>query len=111
MKKFITYLLFVFGSLHTYAQCDNVKVPFQRVRFHDRIKEEQQKCDKADGKADSLIKVGKNDEINLQVTDALTRRINDILCFIESNPKIPSNNDKIRQLNFVEEIVRSFRLG
>jgi hypothetical protein len=111
MKKFITYLLFVFVSLDTYAQCDNVKVPFQRVRFHDRIKEEQQKCDKADGKADSIIKVGKNDEINLLVTDALTRRINDILCFIENSPKIPSNNDKIRQLNFVEEIVRSFRLG
>jgi hypothetical protein len=111
MKKFITYLLFVFCSHCTFAQCDGVAVPFQRVRFHDRIKEEQLKCDKADGKADSIINVGKNDEINLQVTDALTRRINDILCFIESNPKIPSNNDKIRQLNFVEEVVRQFRLG
>ncbi len=107
MKKLLrTYYLF-FAAMYTFAQCDAVTVPFQRVRFHDRIKEEQVKCDKADGKADSIIKVGKNEEINLQVTDALTRRINDILCFIESNPKDPSNNEKIRQLNFVEEMVRN----
>lgn len=111
MKKFITYLLLVFGCLETSAQCDNVTIPFQRVRFHDRIKEEQVKCDKADGKQDSIIRVGKNDEINLQVTDVFTRKINEILCFIESNPRIPSNNDKIRQLNFVEEMIRSFRLS
>lgn len=111
MKKYLAYLLSVFFCLHANAQCDNVKVPFQRVRFHDRIKEEQLKCDKADGKQDSIIKVGKNEEINLQVTDALTRKINEIVCFIERSSKAPSNNDKIRQLNFVEELVRSFRLG
>lgn len=111
MKKLITYFLFCFVSLHMYAQCDNVTVPFQRVRFHDRIKEEQAKCDKADGKQDSIIRVGKNEEINLQVTDVLTRKVGAILCYIESNAAIASNNDKIRQLNFVEEMIRSFRLG
>jgi hypothetical protein len=97
--------------VHAQAQCDKVVVPFQRVRFHDRVREEFAKCDKADGKVDSIIKVGKNEEINLQVTDVFTRRINEILCFIESSDKIPSNNDKIRQLNFVEDLVRSFRLS
>ena len=111
MKKLITHFLFCFGSLHMYAQCDNVTVPFQRVRFHDRIKEEQAKCDKADGKQDSIIRVGKNEEINLQVTDVLTRKVGGILCYIESNAAIASNNDKIRQLNFVEEMIRAFRLG
>ncbi|MBL0356185.1 MAG: hypothetical protein IPP72_04555 [Chitinophagaceae bacterium] len=111
MKKVFTYLILLFSYTHTYAQCDKMVVPFQRVRFHDRIKEEFIKCDKADGKADSIIKVSKNEEINLQVTDALTRRINEILCFIESSDKVSSNNDKIRQLNFVEELFRSFRLS
>lgn len=97
--------------IYAYPQCDNAAVPFNRVRFHDRVKEEQLKCDKADGAADSIIKATKNEEINLQVTDALTRKINEILCFIEANPKIASNNDKIRQINFVEEVVRSFRLS
>lgn len=111
MKKVFTYLVFVVSCLHASAQCDNITIPFQRVRFHDRIKEEFAKCDKADGKADSVVKVSKNEEINLQVTDALTRRITEICCFIESSDRIPSNNDKIRQLNFVEELLRSFRVS
>ena len=53
--------------------------------------------------------MGHNEEINLQVTDAINRKIKDILCFIESSTAIPSNNEKIRQLNYVEEIIRSFR--
>ncbi len=111
MKKFFTFLLLAFCFVQMHAQCDKMTVPFQRLRFHDRIKEEQQKCDKADGKADSLIKATKNEEINLQITDALSRRINEIVCFIETNNKISSNNDKIRQLNFVEEVLKMFRLN
>ena len=111
MRKFFTCLLLSLMCIYAYPQCDNAAVPFNRVRFHDRVKEEQLKCDKADGTPDSIIKATKNEEINLQVTDALTRKINEILCFIEANPKIASNNDKIRQINFVEEVVRSFRLS
>jgi hypothetical protein len=111
MKKFLVHFLILFTSMHTYAQCGNVAIPFQRIRFHDRIREEQLKCDKADGKIDSMIKVSSNEEINLQVTDALTRKIQDILCFIESSSKVASNNDKIRQINYVEEIVSAFRVN
>lgn len=110
MKHFITHLIIIFFATRLHAQCDKMTVPFQRVRFHDRIKEEQQKCDRADGKADSIIHATKNDEINLQITDAMVRRVNDIVCFIENNSSIESNNDKIRQLNFVEELVKMFRV-
>jgi len=110
MKHFITHLIIIFFATELHAQCDKMTVPFQRVRFHDRIKEEQQKCDKADGKADSIIHATKNDEINLQITDAMVRRVNGIVCFIENNSSIESNNDKIRQLNFVEELVKMFRV-
>src|SRR6187431_3146235 len=99
MKKILLHFLLLFTCVNLSAQC-NQPIPFQRIRFHDRIKEEQLKCDKADGKADSIIKVSGNEEINLQVSDALTRKIRDILCFIENNSKLPSNNDKIRQINY-----------
>ena len=111
MKKFLPIVCFFFLSSEINAQCEKLVIPFNRVRFHDRIKEEQVKCDKADGKIDSLIKVGNNAEINLQVTDAFNRKIKDILCFIETSASIPSNNEKIRQLNYVEEIIRSFRIN
>ncbi len=111
MKKILAFLLFFSGTANLYAQCDKMTVPFQRIRFHDKIRDEFIKCDKADGRQDSIIRVSKNEEVNLQVTDALTRKIKEIICFIEKNDKIPTNNDKIRQLSFVEELVRSFRLG
>ena len=111
MKKILLYFIAILGYVDIYGQCEQQIIPFQRVRFYDRIKEEQQKCDKADGKADSLITVSGNNEVNLQVTDALYRKIATILCFIETDVRLASNNDKIRQLNFVEDIVRSFRLN
>jgi hypothetical protein len=109
MKKILLQFILSVSVLNAFCSVDSVVVPFQRQRFHDRIKEEQIKCDKADGRSDKMIKVSWNDEVNLQVTDALTRRINELREFIELNKKVPSNNEKIRQLNFIEEIVRNFR--
>lgn len=111
MKKVLPVLLALLGYCNVYAQCIQSAVPFQRIRFYDRIKEEQLKCDLLDGKSDSIITVGVNNEVNLQVTDAIYRKIADILCFIETDSRIPTNNEKIRQLNFVEEMIRSFRLN
>jgi hypothetical protein len=111
MNKILLCFIALLNIQGLYAQCDHLKVPFQRVRFHDRVKEEQTKCDKEDGKADHIITIGHDDEINLQVTDALIRKVNDILCFIEGNEAIATNNEKIRQLNYVEEMLRSFRVS
>jgi hypothetical protein len=111
MKKLLLYIIALIGCCDLFAQCEQLSIPFQRIRFYDRIKEEQQKIDLLDGKADSIITVGANKEVNLQVTDALYRKIANILCSIETNAGIASNNDKIRQLNFVEEVVRSFRIN
>ena len=76
MKKyFLQFILWlVFGS--AYALSDSTVIPIQRQRNHERINEEQVKCDKADGKLDGMVKVSGNDEVNLQVTDALIRKIN-----------------------------------
>ena len=61
--------------------------PFKKL-IHERINEEQVKCDKADGKVDGTIKVSGNEEINLQVTDAVIRKINELQNYIESDPKL-----------------------
>lgn len=109
MKKFLLQFILLVNGTVAMAAVDSVVVPFQRQRFHDRIKEEQLKCDKADGKQDAVISVSPHAEINLQVTDAIFRRINELEDYVELNEKIASNNEKIRQLNFIEELVRSFR--
>lgn len=112
MKKFLLQFVFVIGCIQSFASApDSVVVPFQRQRFHDKITEEQVKCDKEDGKRDNYIKVSQNDEVNLLVTDAVLRKVNSIKDSIETNKKVTTNNEKIRQLGYVEEMVRSFWLS
>src|SRR5450432_1157420 len=109
MKQFLLSVLLLAIWSDVFATQDSVVVPIIRQRFHDRIKNEQSLTDKADGKKDGIIRVSSNEEINLQVTDALTRRINEFQNFIETDNKIVSNNEKIRQLSYIEELVKNFR--
>jgi hypothetical protein len=110
MKKNILLFVLIFTCISSFAIGDSAVVPFQRQRFHDRIREEQTKCDKEDGKLDSFIKASANDEVNLLVTDAIIRRINELRDYVETSDKVTTNNEKIRQLNFIEELVKTFRL-
>ena len=87
---------------------DTTTIPLSRQVFHDKIKAEQKRADKADGHLDGLIKVCTNTEINLQVTDAIIRKVNVLRNDIESNTPLPTNNDKIRYLRYVEYLVRDF---
>ncbi len=111
MKKILLQLVFVLGYASSYASVDTCIVPFQRIRFHDRINEEQSKFDKADGKLDNLVKVSNNEEINLQVTFSVIDKVDSLQCFVENSPKIISNNEKVRNLTYIEEVVRSARIG
>ena len=111
MKRYLLHLLFITVSANAFASADSTVIPIQRQRNHEQINEEQVKCDKADGKLDGYIKVSGNDEINLQVTDALIRRINILQDFIETNNKIATNNEKIRQLNYLQQVVTGFRIA
>ena len=109
MKKYFLPFIFMVFFGDAYGLADSVIVPIQRQRNHERIKEEQVKCDKADGKLDGIIRVSGNEEINLQVTDALFRKIKTLQDYIETSSKVVSNNEKIRQLNYIQEVVVNFR--
>ncbi|HMG83657.1 MAG TPA: hypothetical protein VK559_11525 [Ferruginibacter sp.] len=110
LKLFLLSLLSVI-NVSVFACVDTVKVPFARILFHDKIATEQNLLDKDDGKKDGIIKVSNNDEINLQVTDVIFRRINELADSVELNPKISSNNDKVRYLVFIHDLVRDFRVA
>jgi hypothetical protein len=112
MKKytFLTGLLFV-CSATAFATFDTIKPPIQRQRFHDKINEEQRLLDKADGKFDGVIKVSSNDDINMQVTDVMVRKVDELQNDIERNDKIKANNEKVRYLTYVETLVKLFRIN
>ena len=109
MKKYFLPLLLLAVCSNAFGMADSVVIPIQRKLIHERINEEQAKCDKADGKLDGMIKVSTNEEINLQVTDAIIRKINELQNNIETDVKVASNNEKIRQLNFVFQVVKDFK--
>ena len=108
--RFIFYILvtFLFIPLFTLANGDTTTIPLNRRVFHDKIIAEQKRADMADGHLDGLIKVSTNPEINLQVSDAIFRKVNVLRNDIEIDTELATNNDKIRYLRFVESLVRSF---
>ena len=101
---FIVSLLFI--PCFSFAYNDTI--PLNRRVFHDNIIKEQNRADRIDGKSDRFIKISNVDEVNLQVTDALFRKVDNLRNSIEKNTALPTNNDKIRYLRLVESLVRSF---
>ena len=102
----LTVLLF---PVFTFADGnDTTNIPLARQGFHDKIKAEQQRADKADGKLDGRISISNIDELNLQVTDAIIRKVNVMRNDVEQDTLLATNNDKIRYLRYIETLVRSF---
>lgn len=112
MKRIIFLaVLLSFSVASAFAYSDTIKVPIQRQLFHDKINEEQRLLDKADGKIDGLMKVSFNNDINIAVTDVLTRGINDIQDSVETNKKIAGQKEKVLYLTSIERMLREFRLA
>ena len=109
MNKYFLHFIFLIFWGDAFAMADSTVIPIQRQRNHEVIREEQIRCDKADGKLDGMIKVSGNEEINLQVSDAIIRKVNSLTDFIETTEKVVSNNEKIRQLNYVHDVLINFR--
>jgi hypothetical protein len=105
---FYTFILFVFCPALALATGDTTNVPLNRQVFHDKIKAEQKKADKMDGKLDGMIKISPNEDVNLQVTDALIRKVNVMRNDVENNQLLATNNEKIRYLRFIENLIKNF---
>jgi hypothetical protein len=105
---FCFIILIYFNPLSILANSDTANIPLSRQIFHERIKAQQKLADKADGRLDGIIKVSNNPDVNLQVTDALIRKVNVLRNDIEINDAIPTNNDKVRYLRYLEDLLRDF---
>ena len=111
MIRKLFLLLSLAWSVRVFAAADTVIVPVQRQLFHEQIQMEQNLLDRVDGRSDHYIKISSNDEINLIVTNTMFRRINGIVDTIELNNSIPGNNEKIRYLRYVRQLVKAYREG
>lgn len=107
MKYF--YILLLFISFNVAAQPPNPVIPIQRQLWHDKIAAQQKLLDKMDGKADSLVKAGNNEEVNEQLTDEVFRKINLLKNWVEKTPSLKNNRDKVIHLRSIEYFLQYFR--
>jgi hypothetical protein len=84
------------------------KVAQDRMLWHDKVDQEQQKLlILGGGKQDSLIRLAKDETINLQITDALSRQVDELQQQIEFDSTLNTNGKK-RYLRGLASLLAGF---
>ncbi len=97
-------------SLHSVAQPNSY--PFKpaqdRMIFHDKVDQAQQRLIvMGGGKSDSVLRLTGDDAINLQITDALCRQVDELQEQIELDSTLNTNGKK-RYLRGLEALLTGF---
>lgn len=66
--------------------------------------------DRADGRIDSSFHAGADSSIIQQANDALFRRVDELQKWVELNASLATNNDKVRYLKYIENLLSRFRI-
>ncbi|MCY7292256.1 MAG: hypothetical protein LH615_08750, partial [Ferruginibacter sp.] len=112
MKYIIFTCLISLSFFEATAFSDTLNIPLSRKSRHDDIRAEQRNVDKMDGKEDGILKGGADENITIQLTDALFRKPNELRQWVETNDaQLPTNNDKVRYLRNVAEVLLYFRIS
>ena len=112
MKYIIFTCLCYLTFFDATAFSDTTNIPLNRKKRHDDIRNEQRSIDKMDGKEDGMLRVGADENITNQVTDALFRKPNELRQWIETNDiQLSSNNEKVRYLRNISEVLLYFRIS
>lgn len=111
MKKYLLVCLILISFKPVFAAQDSVIVPIYRQLFHDKIDNEQIQLDRLDGKLDGYINITHKPDINVVITDLLTRKVNELEVLVEQHQRLKSNNEKIRYLSYLEMLLKKFRYG
>lgn len=118
MRKYIIVFIsaFVFFVSFTKAQSrilfdtagGKVEIPIQRQKWHEDIDKEQKRTDKIDGKIDLFLKLSNNEDLNIQITDVILRRVDEMQLSIERMSA--DNNTKIGYLRSLKELLQAIGL-
>jgi hypothetical protein len=105
-----TYILFFFllASFTSFGQ--NPKDPTlkpdrSRELFHDYVDAEQKKALQSDGKDDKLFSPSFNEEVNIQITNALINKVNDLQKRIEKDSAM-GGQAKVLYIRGLERLLR-----
>src|SRR3954462_15696461 len=85
-------------------------IPLMRQTFHDRIDAAQKYILRLDGAADNAMNLTDDEDLNLQLTYAATRRVDDLQKNIEADTTL-NGNSKIKYLRGLGEVLDLFGKG
>lgn len=115
MRKHITAFISALGFIVSFANAQSkivfdtsggkVDIPIQRQRWHEDIDKEQKRTDKIDGKVDQFLKLSNNEDLNIQITDVILRRVDEMQLSIERMNA--DNNTKIGYLRSLKELLQA----
>ena len=89
------------------TKIQSCKPPKNRELFHDYIDAQQQNVLKSDGKNDNRYTPSADDEINLLVTRALVKDIDELQCKIEMDSSL-KGQEKVKYLRGIEYLLKFF---
>src|SRR5690606_8205339 len=104
-KLLLIISLGIVYSTTSFAQ--KVNIPISRQGFHDNIDKEQVNADKFDGKADNYVKVSEDQNMNLQVTNALTKMVDDLQVEIELDTAL-DHRLKVKYLSGLQQLLKDY---
>ncbi len=85
-----------------------IKFDFSRQLWHDNIDAEQKKIQDSDGKADKAFTPSQKDEVNFVLTQAITRKVDNIEYMIETDKGF-DHRLKVNYLSGLENLLKYFR--
>jgi hypothetical protein len=109
MRKFFILLILIAcqGSWVLAQNGRKLQVPIGRQGFHDNIDKEQAEADKFDGKADEQVKVTDDQAVNLQITNAIMKQIDDMQQYIEEDTAL-DHRLKIKYLSGIYTVLKDY---
>jgi hypothetical protein len=107
-NKFLFTLFFCIYNLVSFAMADTLGKPVKNYLFNLRVDQAQDEADLLDRKKDNFLHLTSNEEINLQVTDAFFRQVDEMQVEIEIDKRIKSENEQKRSLRFLKDVINGF---
>ncbi len=100
-------LLFLTGLAEAQQAITVPEIPLMRKKFHDDIDKSQRDILKLDGKDDGQVTLSPNEETNMQITYAVTNRVDNLQNTIELDSTLDANN-KIKYLRGLNDVLSGF---
>ena len=112
MRNFIfsLFAMLVFQAVRAMPDTGRANIDIRRIKLHEDIDLWQQKVLEADGKKDDLVFAVRDEDINLVITDLMTRGVNEVQDSIE-NSKTLDHRLKVKYLTGLQNMLKNYVSG